>query len=87
MWKVHATTIVYKYTRDHRVYGATVARLTPDQKVGSSNLSGLILHVGTTTPSTTTTTPRVVSVTGVHGAPTAQASPGLSGLHTRISSC
>ena len=32
----------------HRVYGATVARLTPDQKVGSSNLSVLILcaHAG-----------------------------------------
>ena len=27
----------------HRGYGATVARLTPDQKVGSSNLSVLIL--------------------------------------------
>ena len=26
----------------HRGYGATAARLTPDQKVGSSNLSGLI---------------------------------------------
>jgi hypothetical protein len=26
----------------NRGYGATVARLTPDQKVGSSNLSGLI---------------------------------------------
>ena len=26
-------------------YGATVARLTPDQKVGSSNLSALILSV------------------------------------------
>ena len=26
-----------------RGYGATAARLTPDQKVGSSNLSGLIL--------------------------------------------
>ena len=26
----------------HRGYGATVARLTPDQKVGSSNLSALI---------------------------------------------
>jgi hypothetical protein len=25
-------------------YGATVARLTPDQKVGSSNLSALITH-------------------------------------------
>ena len=25
-----------------RLYGATVARLTPDQKVGSSNLSALI---------------------------------------------
>ena len=25
-----------------RGYGATAARLTPDQKVGSSNLSGLI---------------------------------------------
>ena len=32
----------------HRGYGATVARLTPDQKVGSSNLSVLILcaHAG-----------------------------------------
>jgi hypothetical protein len=29
--------------RCQRVYGATVARLTPDQKVGSSNLSALIL--------------------------------------------
>ena len=29
--------------RKHRGYGATVARLTPDQKVGSSNLSALIL--------------------------------------------
>ena len=29
----------------HRGYGATVARLTPDQKVGSSNLSVLILYV------------------------------------------
>ena len=28
--------------RQHRGYGATVARLTPDQKVGSSNLSALI---------------------------------------------
>ena len=28
----------------HRGYGATVARLTPDQKVGSSNLSALILR-------------------------------------------
>ena len=27
----------------HREHGATAARLTPDQKVGSSNLSGLIL--------------------------------------------
>ena len=27
-----------------RGYGATAARLTPDQKVGSSNLSGLILR-------------------------------------------
>ena len=27
-----------------RGYGATAARLTPDQKVGSSNLSGLILN-------------------------------------------
>ena len=26
----------------HRGYGATAARLTPDQKVGSSNLSALI---------------------------------------------
>ena len=29
-----------------RGYGATAARLTPDQKVGSSNLSGLILAFG-----------------------------------------
>ena len=29
----------------HWGYGATVARLTPDQKVGSSNLSGLIAMV------------------------------------------
>ena len=28
-------------------YGATAARLTPDQKVGSSNLSGLILALAT----------------------------------------
>ena len=28
-----------------RGYGATAARLTPDQKVGSSNLSALILAV------------------------------------------
>ena len=28
--------------RFHWVYGATAARLTPDQKVGSSNLSALI---------------------------------------------
>ena len=27
-----------------RGYGATAARLTPDQKLGSSNLSGLTLH-------------------------------------------
>ena len=31
---------------DLRGYGATVARVTPDHKVGSSNLSGLIRHVG-----------------------------------------
>ena len=29
----------------HRAYGATVARLTPDQKVGSSNLSALTFDV------------------------------------------
>ena len=29
----------------HRGYGATAARLTPDQKVGSSNLSGLIYRM------------------------------------------
>jgi hypothetical protein len=28
-----------------RGYGATAARLTPDQKVGSSNLSALILSL------------------------------------------
>ena len=34
-----------RYVHDivsQRGYGATVARLTPDQKVGSSSLSGLI---------------------------------------------
>ena len=30
---------------DRRGYGAMAARLTPDQKVGSSNLSGLILRM------------------------------------------
>ena len=32
-------------SKDRRGYGATAARLTPDQKVGSSNLSGLILRM------------------------------------------
>ena len=32
-----------------RGYGATAARLTPDQKVGSLNLSALILHLMLTT--------------------------------------
>ena len=32
-----------------RGYGATAARLTPDQKVGGSNLSALILHLMLTT--------------------------------------
>ena len=32
----------------HRGYGATAARLTPDQKVGSSNLSALIFATGET---------------------------------------
>ena len=32
-------------TSSSRGYGATAARLTPDQKVGSSNLSGLILFL------------------------------------------
>ena len=31
-------------------YGATAARLTPDQKDGSSNLSALIFHMMLTTP-------------------------------------
>ena len=31
-----------KVRKSMRGYGATAARLTPDQKVGSSNLSGLI---------------------------------------------
>ena len=35
----------------HRVYGATVARLTPDQKVGSSNLSALTFDVARTSTS------------------------------------
>ena len=30
----------------HRGYGATATRLTPDQKVGSSNLSGLTFVIG-----------------------------------------
>ena len=34
----------------HRGYGATVARLTPDQKVGSSNLSALIVDVSISSP-------------------------------------
>ena len=33
-----------------RGYGATAARLTPDQKVGSSNLSGLIFGAGCRLP-------------------------------------
>ena len=32
------------HAHSHRGHGATAARLTPDQKVGSSNLSGLILR-------------------------------------------
>ena len=43
-------------TAVQRGYGATAARLTPDQKVGSSNLSGLICHrlaaIGATTAKT-----------------------------------
>ena len=35
-------TVVYGRAVRNRGYGATAARLTPDQKVGSSNLSGLI---------------------------------------------
>ena len=35
---------------DIRGYGATVARLTPDQKVGSSNLSALIVDVSISSP-------------------------------------
>ena len=37
-------TDVIMITNAQRGYGATVARLTPDQKVGSSNLSALILY-------------------------------------------
>ena len=37
-------------TKDIRGYGATVARLTPDQKVGSSNLSALIVDVSISSP-------------------------------------
>ena len=49
----------YPCTSCSRGYGATAARLTPDQKVGSSNLSGLIyfpfaLSVSTDTESTKT---------------------------------
>ena len=39
---------VQTWTR--RGYGATAARLTPDQKVGSSNLSGLIFGAGCRLP-------------------------------------
>ena len=38
-------TIFERSHVDLRGYGATVARVTPDHKVGSSNLSGLILVV------------------------------------------
>ena len=36
------------HVESHRGYGATAARLTPDQKVGSSNLSALIFVNGET---------------------------------------
>ena len=44
-------------------YGATVARLTPDQKVGSSNLSALIFY----------------SFPGSHACPTTGSEAGLQG--------
>ena len=51
--------VTYPCTSCSRGYGATAARLTPDQKVGSSNLSGLTyfpfaLSVSTDTESTKT---------------------------------
>ena len=39
-WMQRAT--LSRLSSFHRGYGATAARLTPDQKVGSSNLSALI---------------------------------------------
>ena len=45
-------------------YGATAARLTPDQKVGSSNLSGLICHTLAAMESTTARAPQHI-LTGV----------------------
>ena len=39
---VHNGRLVRNQNFDKRGYGATAARLTPDQKVGSSNLSGLM---------------------------------------------
>ena len=38
-WDFLCMAMVHR--RMHRGYGATAARLTPDQKVGSSNLSAL----------------------------------------------
>ena len=41
---LHCSSI-YLRTIGHWLYGATVARLTPDQKVGSSNLSAVICNL------------------------------------------
>ena len=38
----HDTSMTSTFRHAHRGYGAKAARLTPDQKVGSSNLSALI---------------------------------------------
>ena len=46
------------HTAVQRGYGATAARLTPDQKVGSSNLSGLICHTLPTMEPTTAKLPQ-----------------------------
>ena len=39
---LHLSIYLFLCRQQQRGYGATAARLTPDQKVGSSNLSGLI---------------------------------------------
>ena len=49
LWSRHETrclpVMVVRWRIWHRLYGATAARLTPDQKVGSSNLSAVMYHL------------------------------------------